>query len=150
MATVIKLKRGTTTPTTSDIVNGEVAIDTSAQKLYINDSGSVKEIGGGSSSNSFTTIAVSGQSNVIADSSTDTLTLSNSGLIAITTNATTDTVTIGTPNSAAIPFLKADGSSSNIELQSSGGTISEVITNLYIPFTTSNGTAVETLVVGTA
>jgi 16S rRNA A1518/A1519 N6-dimethyltransferase RsmA/KsgA/DIM1 with predicted DNA glycosylase/AP lyase activity len=47
MATVIKLKRGTTTPTTSDIVSGEVAVDTSAQKLYINDSGTVKEIGGG-------------------------------------------------------------------------------------------------------
>lgn len=149
MATVIKLKRGTTTPTTSDIVNGEVAIDTSAQKLYINDSGSVKEIGGGTSSNSFTTIAVSGQSNVVADSTTDTLTLSNSGLVAITTNASTDTVTIGTPNSAAIPFLKSDGSSSNIELQTSG-TIGEILTNLYIPFTTSNGTAVETLVVGTA
>ena len=40
MTTVIKLKRGTSTPTTSDIVSGEVAIDTSAQKLYVNDSGS--------------------------------------------------------------------------------------------------------------
>ena len=49
MATVIKLKRGTTTPTTSDIVSGEVAVDTSAQKFYINDSGTIKEIGGGSS-----------------------------------------------------------------------------------------------------
>jgi hypothetical protein len=47
VSTVIKLKRGTATPTTSDIVNGEVAIDTSAKKLYINDSGTVKEIGGG-------------------------------------------------------------------------------------------------------
>lgn len=47
MAQTIKLKRGTTTPTTSNIVNGEVAIDTSAQKLYINDSGTIKEIGGG-------------------------------------------------------------------------------------------------------
>ena len=45
MSTVIKLKRGTSTPTTSDIVNGEVAIDTSAQKLYINDSGTIKPIG---------------------------------------------------------------------------------------------------------
>ena len=49
MANTIKLKRGTSTPTTSDIVNGEVAIDTSAQKLFVNDSGTVKEIGGGSS-----------------------------------------------------------------------------------------------------
>jgi fibronectin-binding autotransporter adhesin len=46
MTTVIKLKRGTTTPTTSNIVSGEIAVDTSAQKLYINDNGTVKEIGG--------------------------------------------------------------------------------------------------------
>ena len=46
MAQTIKLKRGTSTPTVSDIVSGEVAIDTSAQKLYINDSGQIKEIGG--------------------------------------------------------------------------------------------------------
>tara|TARA_Y100000401_G_scaffold100967_1_gene90190 strand:- start:51 stop:983 length:933 start_codon:yes stop_codon:yes gene_type:complete len=46
MANVIKLKRGTSTPTTSDITNGEVAVDTSAKKLYVNDSGTVKEIGG--------------------------------------------------------------------------------------------------------
>tara|TARA_R100001015_G_C4607238_1_gene162341 strand:+ start:147 stop:1109 length:963 start_codon:yes stop_codon:yes gene_type:complete len=47
MANVIKLKRGTSTPTTSDIVDGEVAIDKSAQKFYVNDGGTVKEIGGG-------------------------------------------------------------------------------------------------------
>jgi len=47
LANTIKLKRGTSTPTTSDIVDGEVAIDKSAQKLYINDGGSIKEIGGG-------------------------------------------------------------------------------------------------------
>jgi len=47
MTNVIKLKRGTSTPTTSDIVDGEVAVDKSAQKLYLNDGGSIKEIGGG-------------------------------------------------------------------------------------------------------
>ena len=47
MANTIKLKRGTSTPSNSDIASGEVAVDTSAQKLYINDSGTVKEIGGG-------------------------------------------------------------------------------------------------------
>ena len=41
MANVIKLKRGTSTPTTSDIVSGEVALDTSAQKFYVNDGGTV-------------------------------------------------------------------------------------------------------------
>ena len=52
MATVIKLKRGTSTPTTSDIVSGEVAVDTSAKKFYINDSGTIKELGGGTSGDS--------------------------------------------------------------------------------------------------
>jgi plastocyanin len=50
--------------------------------------------GGGASGNSFTTIAVTGQSNVVADSATDTLTLTAGTGISITTNATTDTITI--------------------------------------------------------
>ena len=50
MATIIKLKAGTSTPSTSDLEAREVAIDTSAQKFYINDSGTIKEIGGGSAS----------------------------------------------------------------------------------------------------
>jgi len=54
VTTVIKLKRGTSTPTTNDIVSGEVAVDTSAQKLYINDSGTVKQIGGSSGGGSLT------------------------------------------------------------------------------------------------
>ena len=52
MATIIKLKRGTSTPTTSDLAVGEVGIDTSAKKFYINDSGTIKEIGGGTSGDS--------------------------------------------------------------------------------------------------
>lgn len=42
----------------------------------------------------FKTISVSGQSDVVADSSTDTLTLVSGSGIAITTNATTDTITV--------------------------------------------------------
>ena len=49
--------------------------------------------GGGTTSDSFTTISVSGQSNVVADSATDTLTLVAGTGIAITTNAGTDTIT---------------------------------------------------------
>lgn len=149
MSTVIKLKRGTTIPTTGNIESGEVAVDTSAQKLYINDSGVIKEIGGGSASNSFTTIALSDSTTVAADSSSDTLTLANAGLIAISGNSTTDTITISTPSSAAISFTKSDGSSSNIELETSG-TIGTILTNLYIPFNKSDGSAVTTLVVGSA
>ena len=146
MATIIKLKRGTTTPTTGDITSGEVAVDTSAQKLYINDGGTVKEIGGGTAANSFTTINLNDSTNVVADSSTDTLNLDSSGLISISGNASTDTITVSTVSSSAIPFLKADGSSSNIDLQTSG-TIGDVISNLHIPFTKADGSDVTTLVV---
>jgi hypothetical protein len=50
--------------------------------------------GGGAASDSFATIAVAGQSSVVADSATDTLTLVGAGGITITTDATTDTITI--------------------------------------------------------
>ena len=62
MTTRIKLKRGTSQPTTDDIHPGEVAIDTSAQKLYVNDSGSIKSIGGGGTPTDIT----------VADESSDT------------------------------------------------------------------------------
>ena len=312
MATIIKLKRGTSTPTTSDLANGEVGIDTSAKKLYINDSGTIKLIGGsgsgvvgatvlggdvrgytgdgstvaftvssgadvenvlvflngvyqrpttdytvssttltfgtapvsgdvitikelveggtsikivddsstetqllsgeslkvtgsggvttsltgdtltiagaaslavqdegsalstsattlnfvgsgvtasgsgatktitipGGGGDVFKNIAMPDGSTVVAaDSATDTLTLSQSGLVSITGNSTSDTVDIGTASAAQIPFLKADGSSSDIDLQTSGK-ISEVLSNLHIPFTKADGSDVTTLVVG--
>ena len=50
--------------------------------------------GGGGGGDSFTTIAVSGQSSVVADSTTDTLTLVAGNAIVLTTNATSDSVTI--------------------------------------------------------
>lgn len=59
--------------------------------------------------NIFQTIAVSGQSNVVADSTSDTLTLVAGSNITITTNATTDTITIaatggGGSSTAAIGY----------------------------------------------
>ena len=51
-------------------------------------------IGGGSASDSFKTISVTGQDNVVADSSTDTLSLVAGTNVSITTNATADSITI--------------------------------------------------------
>ena len=60
---------------------------------------------GGVTSDSFATIAVAGQSSVVADNATDTLTLVAGTGISITTNATTDTVTINsTVSSGATAF----------------------------------------------
>ena len=54
----------------------------------------IVKIGPGVATNSFTTIAVSEQDSVAADSATDTLTLAAGTGISITTNATTDTITV--------------------------------------------------------
>jgi hypothetical protein len=50
--------------------------------------------GGSAASDSFATIAVAGQSSVVAESATDTLTLVAGTGISITTDASTDTITI--------------------------------------------------------
>lgn len=67
---------------------------------------------------SFATISVAGQSNIVADSSTDTLTLVAGTGITITTNATTDAVTIEadsyslpTATQEQLGGVKVDGSS---------------------------------------
>lgn len=54
----------------------------------------ISSTGSGGSSNSFETISVSGQNDVVAESSTDVLTLASGSGIAITTDDTTDTITI--------------------------------------------------------
>jgi plastocyanin len=53
----------------------------------------------GTSSNSFSTIAVAGQSNVVAENSTDILTVIAGTGISITTNATNDSITINNSTS---------------------------------------------------
>ena len=75
----------TTTPT-----NGDALVwDNSAGKWVPDGTGG----SGGGGSDSFNTLAVSGQSDVVADSGNDTLTLAAGTNLAITTNASTDTIT---------------------------------------------------------
>lgn len=69
-------------------------IGTKAQFDTACSDGNFLYVGDVSTPNVFGTIAVSGQSNVVADSSTDTLTLVAGSNITITTNATTDEITI--------------------------------------------------------
>ena len=49
MANTIKIKSGSGTPTTSDIVDKELAFDRDANKLYINDSGTIVDLSGSAS-----------------------------------------------------------------------------------------------------
>jgi hypothetical protein len=67
MATVIKLKRSTTAdsvPTTSDLADGEVAINIADQKIYVNNGGTIVEVanaeGSAGNAGSFTTLTASG------------------------------------------------------------------------------------------
>ena len=80
--------------------------------------------GGGTTSDSFTIIAVAGQSNVVADSSTDTLTLVAGTGISITTNASTDTITIASTVSAG-----ATAFTGLSDISTAGLTVDEV----YLP-----------------
>jgi len=112
-------------------------------------SGNTLTITGSATQNTFSTINLNDSTNIVADSTSDTLNLDSSGLISITGDASTDTVTVSTVTSATIPFTKADGSSSDIDLQTQGS-LGDVITNLYIPFTNASGSSVTTLVVGSS
>jgi hypothetical protein len=58
----------------------------------------------GSSQNIFKTIAVSGQSDVVADSNNDTLTLVAGTNVTITTNASTDSITINAAGSSGAGY----------------------------------------------
>lgn len=64
----------------------------------------VPETPAGGSVDAFKTIAVSGQSDVVADSSTDTLTLVAGSNVTITTDAATDSITIAATAAAAGSF----------------------------------------------
>lgn len=86
------------------------------------DSVTITATGGGGSSNSFANIAVSGQSNVVADSSTDILTLAAGSGISITTDAGSDTITIAASGGGSVAidannnFLVGTGTLPNISI----------------------------------
>ena len=64
-------------------------------------------IPGGASQNVFDKVAVSGQSNVVADSATDTLTLVAGTNVTITTDANTDSITINSTGTTDLNSLTA-------------------------------------------
>jgi hypothetical protein len=77
--------------------------------------------------NLFSTIAVSGQSNVVADATSDTLTLVAGSNITITTNDTTDTITIA---STATGTIDGSGAANKLAIWSDSDTLTSD-TNLH-------------------
>jgi hypothetical protein len=138
MATVIKLKTGTSTPSTSDIASREVAIDTSAQKFYINDSGTIKEIGG----------AGTGTLTSLTD-----VTLSNSVTSQYLIYNGTAWVNEHQHNVVkTVPFIRTDASVTaismvnNKDMTTINGFLDHVVLqSYYLPFTNASGTAVTTV-----
>ena len=94
------------------------------------------------SQNVFNTIAVSGQDNVVADSSTDTLTLAAGSNITLTTTAGSDTVTIAASGGTQNLFQTiAVSGQSNVVADSSTDTLTLVGgTNVTITTNASNDT----------
>ena len=141
MTSIIKLKRGTSTPTTSDLITGEVGIDTSNQKFYVNDSGTIKEIGGGA------TLTLNELQNVTETSSTKGQYLNYNG-----SNWRNEfDFNIG----KHVPLLEADGSQTSIQLTNSRdiSTIDNLLDNIitqsyYLPFTKADGSDVTSVELG--
>jgi len=138
MATIIKLKTGTSTPQTSDLEAREVAIDTSAQKFYINDSGTIKEIGGASASN------LTALNDVTVSSSQASQYLIYNGSAWV--NEYEHNV------GKTVPFTKTDASATTISLVNNkdltkiNGFLDHVVSqSYYLPFTNASGTAVTTI-----
>ena len=100
------------------------ATGTASASTYLRGDNSWAAVSGGSSSDSFATIAVAGQSSVVADSATDTLTLVAGTGIALTTDASTDTITITNSGSGQNTFstIAVTGQSS-VEADSSTDTL---------------------------
>lgn len=73
-------------------VNGNVAVNNG--KKVVLDYADIENVPEGGAGETFSTIAVSGQSNVVAEIAGDTLTLVAGSNITITTDAATDTITI--------------------------------------------------------
>jgi hypothetical protein len=103
-----------------------------------------------SSSNSFETIAVAGQSSVVADSATDTLTLVAGTGITITTDAGADSVTITNSATGANAFGNvAVSGQTTVAADSTNDTLTLAAANSNVVLTTDANTDTVTVGLGT-
>lgn len=87
-----------TTTSSATNVEGKIIYDTGTNTLQYYNGSSWVNLTGTAATDAFKTISVSGQSNVVADSTTDTLTLVAAGGMTITTNASGDSITFNSAN----------------------------------------------------
>ena len=94
----------------------------SGQALVTDGSGNLSFSSISAGGNAFGTIAVSGQSNVVADSNSDTLTLVAGSNITLTTNASGDSITVAASGGGSAITVQDEGSA----LSTAAGTINFV------------------------
>jgi hypothetical protein len=135
MANIIKIKRSQVTATPASLAEGELAYSEQSDTLFIGTSGNnVTAIAGQSAmGDDFSKISVSGQSDIEADQSGDTLNFANGTGISITTDAGTDTLTITNSSPNIVTDLSLGTSTSTtLDINSSDGA------NVTIPAATTN------------
>ena len=103
-----------------DFAANVVVAGTNITKTYDDAAGTLTIAATGGAANAFSTLAVAGQSNVVADAETDTLTLAAGTGMTLTTDASTDTITFTSSggSSGSMPFTEFDGTTDNIVLSS--------------------------------
>ena len=101
--------------------------ETNITATYQDSDGTIDLVSSGSVTETFKTVAVSGQNNIVADSATDTLTFAAGANITLTTNDSTDTVTIAATGGAANAFSTlAVSGQSNVVADASTDTLTLV------------------------
>ena len=113
----------------TNLVDNQILKYDSATSKWVNEA----DISGSGASNSFETIAVAGQSNVVADSSTDTLTLAAGDNITLTTDAGADTITIASSGGGG-----SGGGTVTVEKNISGTSPTEATDGSRTAFTISS------------
>ena len=101
MANIIKIKRGSGVPGTSDLAHYELGYRTGTQELYVNDGGQIRQVGGASGGGAVDSIANFADNRVLTASDADSirgegnLTFDGSTLAVTGAISTTSTITAG-------------------------------------------------------
>jgi hypothetical protein len=85
----------------SSLGTGDMVFNTTSNVMKVYNGSAWQNVAPTSTTNVFNTLSVAGQSDIEADSTTDTLTIAGTGGTTITTNAGSDTLTIDTPVAGA-------------------------------------------------
>lgn len=95
----------------SSLDEGDLVFNTTTNKMRVYNGSAWQDVSPTSTTNVFGTLSVAGQSDIVADSTTDTLTIAGGGGTTITTNAATDTLTISSTAESAFKTLAVSGQS---------------------------------------